>query len=532
VKLTSSSGSHINNSNNSNNSIYSTNSINRYVRKPQKRKRANKRSPVKSVVLSIFLIILLSGIGFGGWYYWWTAHARFEYALQPVVVLNGQPINANDFIYPTDTTEDISATFANPASRPDAGAHSVSLTLSLGWRSLDATASLYVLTTVSHFQHEFRESAPKLNPMDFITNAHILTGIAPDIRFVEEPLLLEEYDVGTHTLFLTLNGAPFEVLLHVVDTTPPTATATSVVLSAGETASAWNFVIDPYDASGIQSIDFVNVPNFLSDRNQIVEIEIIDNNGNRSVFMSELIVILNMDEPTIEGTDTIVSRVNDPIIYLRGITAFDDFGRSLDVQVDSSRVDQFTVGEYIVIYYAVDATGNRAEVSEAVFIIDVDIEAVHAEVDIILARIINDGMSQLEIVRAIHRWIQGNIVYAGIRGGPPTTYEAAYRALRNRSGNCFNYYALAEVLLTRAGVPNMLIERIPGTPTRHRWNLVNPDELGWHHFDSVPARLGLGIRTAFFTDSQAREFARRKLEEHGTNHYYTFNPELYPEIVQ
>jgi len=391
-----------------------------------------------------------------------------------------------------------------------------------------------VLTPVSHFSHEFREPAPELNPMDFISNAHVAAGFEhyTDIRFVDKPLPLDEYDVGEHTLFLTLNAVPFEVLLDVADTTPPTAIATAVTLNAGETAVPQQFVAEVYDASGIKSIEFVNTPNFLSDRDQIVEIEIIDNNGNSSIFNSELRVILNTEDPVIEGTGTIVSRVNSPVIYLRGVTAIDDMGRELDVHVDSSGVDQFTVGEYTVIFYSVDATGNRTEISETVFIIDIDIEAVHAEVDSVLDRILDGEMTQLEKVRAIHRWIQTNLEYAPIRGGPPTVYEAAYRALRQRNGNCFNYYALAEVMLTRAEIPNMLIERIPGTPTRHRWNLVNPDNLGWHHFDSVPTRLGLGLRTAFFTGSEAIEFARRKLEEHGTRDYFTYDPDLYPEIVQ
>ncbi|MCL2663126.1 MAG: transglutaminase-like domain-containing protein [Oscillospiraceae bacterium] len=513
--------------------LRTNNNYDRQVRKTQYKKQKNKRSPVKSVILSIFILTLLSGICFAGWFYWWTQYARFEYALQPVVVLSGQPVSAIDFIYPSETTGRISAAFTNLGFRPVPGAQSVSLTLSLGRRTLQATSGLFVLTPVTQLSHEYKEPAPELKPMDFISNIHTASGIAYDLRFVEEPLLLEEYDVGEHTLFLTLNGSPFEVQLDVADTTPPTATAIAVVINAGETAEPRQFLTDYYDASGIKSVEFVSMPNFLSDRDQIVEIEVTDNNGNSSIFNSELIVILNTEDPVIEGTDTIISRVNNPIIYLAGVTAFDDKGRALDVQVDSSGVDQFTVGEYTVLYYVVDATGNRSEVRETVFIIDVDIEAVYEEVDSVLDVILNDDMSQLEKVRAIHRWIQREIGYVNVGGGPPpTVYDAAYRALRQRGGNCFNYYALAEVMLTRAGIPNMLIERIPGTPTRHRWNLVNPDDLGWHHFDSVPAGLNLGVRAAFFTDSEAREFSERLQAERGRQDYFTYNPDLYPEIVQ
>jgi hypothetical protein len=501
------------------------------VREVKRNKKKKKRSVLRRVFISLFLVLLLAGFGFAAFLYWWAEYARFEYALQPIVVLEGQPVSANDFNYPSVNIDRITTSFTNPGFRPGTGAQAVSLTLSLGRRTLETRANLYVLTTVSRITHEFRESLPELDPMDFISNANTAAGVAFDVRFVEKPMLLEEYDVGEHTLYLTLNNAPFEVLLEVVDTTPPTAEAETVVLYAGETAEPSRFVSNPYDASGIKSIEFINIPNFLSDRNQLVEIEIIDNNGNSSSFMSELIVILNKEDPVIEGTTTIISRVNEPIIYRAGVTAFDDMGRELEVSVDSSGVDQFTVGEYTVIYYAIDATGNRTEVVETIFIIDVDIEAIYEEVDGVLGSILRENMSQREKVTAIHRWIRNHIGWAARRGGPPTVYEAAYRALRDRSGNCFNYYALSEVMLTRAGIPNMLIERIPGTPTRHRWNLVNPDGLGWHHFDSVPAGLNLGDRAAFFTDSQARAFAERIRIERGRADYFTYNPELYPEIV-
>jgi transglutaminase-like putative cysteine protease len=502
------------------------------IRRPDKNNKIKKRSGYKRVVFFLLLIILFASFCFGAWFYWWTQHARFEYALQSVVILDGQQFQANDFIYTHANSERLIPSFTNPNFRPGPGAHSVSLTLSLGWRSLETTARLYVLTTTSQFSHEFRESAPELSPVDFVTNASVATGISLDVLFVEEPLLLEEYEVGEHILFLTLRGMPFEVLLNVVDTTPPTAVATTVVLNAGETAEPRKFILNPYDASGVESIEFVNTPDFMSDREQIIEIEIIDYYGNSDIFRSELRVILNKENPVIEGTDTIISMVENPIIYLRGVTAYDDMGRELDVYVDSSGVDLFTVGEYTVLYYAVDATGNRTEITETVFIIDIDIDYVYTEVDRLLGDILNDGMSQLEKVRAIHRWIRTRIGWGGGRGGPPTVYEAAYRALHDRSGNCFNFYALAEVMLTRAGVPNMLIERIPGTLTRHRWNLVNPDDLGWHHFDSTPTRLGWETTTAFFTDSQARALSERIRVEHGRADYFTYNPELYPEIVE
>jgi hypothetical protein len=95
------------------------------------------------------------------------------------------------------------------------------------------------------------------------------------------------------------------------------------------------------------------------------------------------------------------------------------------------------------------------------------------------------------------------------------------------------FFSISEIMLTRAGIPNEQIDRIPGTPLRHRWNLVNPDDLGWHHFDSFPSPFGVGRQKAFFTDSQAEEFTHQfaTREENPMNNYYTYDPSLYPTIV-
>jgi hypothetical protein len=90
-------------------------------------------------------------------------------------------------------------------------------------------------------------------------------------------------------------------------------------------------------------------------------------------------------------------------------------------------------------------------------------------------------------------------------------------------------------MLTRAGIPTMRVERIDGTPTRHRWNLINPDDLGWHHYDSVPIRLEIDRdRMAFFTDTEARYFTSEMLRVNGMRDYFTYNTDFVQgiEIVQ
>jgi len=324
----------------------------------------------------------------------------------------------------------------------------------------------------------------------------------------------------------------FGLYRYMINTTPPTVHTVNYTINIGETVYPEDFISIIYSDFEIISIAFVEAPDTTAHSDQNVQIRVTDDRDNVAIVDATLYITLNTSPPIITGTAPIVSRLGNPIIYRTGVTARDDFGRALELQVDSSNVDQDTEGEYIVIFYAVDLTGLRTEVRERVQILNVDVDYVHGHIDATLSDILEDGMSQLEQVHAIHRWVIENISYAAGRTDPGSVYEDAYRALRDRQGNCYKFYAVSELLLTRAGIENMPIDRIPGTPTRHRWSLVNPDGLGWHHFDTTPTTLGLGDETAFFTDSQAREFTQRFMEFNGTEDFYTYNPSLYPQIVQ
>jgi len=476
--------------------------------------------------------LLLSIAALGVWFYWWTTYATFEYRLQPVVILEGQQVSPNDFLYPSVDMEEVGAAFLNPRFSQAAGLQNVPLTLALGWRSLDTEASLYVLAPIDQITTEFTVESPDLIAVDFLANADIANSVPFDVRFTEEPLPLAEYPVGEFILHLALNDAAFEVRLIVADTTAPTATAVSKTIRIGEEVKPEDFVTDIFDASPIASVTFVDEPNIFAKSDQIVEVAIEDEYGNSEVFAAALTIILNETPPVIEGTHTIESLKGNPIMYRQGVTAYDDFGRELDFEVDSSMVDQHEEGKYTVTYRAVDFTGLSTEIEVTVLVINVDPEEVNERVDEILASILTDGMTQVEQLKAIHTWVRRNVSYSASMGGPQSVYEGAYRALRDRRGNCYIFFSISDVLLTRAGIPNMKIVRIEGTPTRHLWNLVNPDGLGWYHFDSLPTRFGFTSQMYMFTASDAKRYSRQLAEVHGSPNFFTYDPDLYPEIVE
>ncbi|MDR2572228.1 MAG: transglutaminase-like domain-containing protein, partial [Oscillospiraceae bacterium] len=254
--------------------------------------------------------------------------------------------------------------------------------------------------------------------------------------------------------------------------------------------------------------------------------------GNREVFNAVLKILENDIPPVIVGTRTIESMRGNPIIYRQGVSAYDAFGRPLDFDVDSSDVDQDTVGIYTIIYRAEDIYKLVTEVEVLVHIINVDPDIINEQVDAILEEILTEDMTQVDQAQAIFTWIRSNISYAAMSAAPRSAYDGANRALRDRRGGCTIYSSISFVMLTRAQIPTLRIDRVPEAPTRHRWNLINPDDLGWHLFDSFPILLG-GVRNELymFTDSHAQNFTRQMAATGLIEMYFTYDPELYPQVV-
>jgi len=492
------------------------------------------RSVVKNVFLAISMILILVGAGGAGWYYWWTNHATFEYTLQTVAILEGQSIVPGDFLSPEDELAGISAVYRDSDFEPAKGMQFVPLKLTLGLRTIETASVLYILAPIESYQHEYTESGTILRPVDFLENADIVTNVSVSIRFTEEPLPLENYPVGEFPLHLSFNDAPFDVLLTVVDTTPPVVITEDKEILIGEGVTPEDFVADIRDPSPPFNVEFHTAPDVFAPYDQTVEIIVADVFGNSAVSTALLSILLNTAPPVLEGVETVIeSKVNTPVSYDRGATAHDDFGRELEVQVNSDEVDESTEGTYTAIYWVEDLTGLHTETEVTVHIISVDPEEVNQMIDELLDRILKNDMTQAEKVVAIHNWVRWNVGRTTTGSGSQSITEEANRALRGeRKGDAHGYASVSSLMLTRAGIPNMRIERIDTAEIRHHWLLVNPDELGWHHYDPYPTSLVLGELTSMFTDAQAKDIAKRVKDHIGTEDYYTYDPERYPEVVK
>jgi len=488
-----------------------------------------KKTPKKKIRIEIklILIILIIAAGIAGFGFY--LQTDFEAELHDVIVLVDERVMPSDFVRPGELKNGVSVSFLSEQSYLyTPGIHTVEFELKRHFRTKASTATLFVIEPVEYITIEFAEPDIYFSPYNFIKNPKILKEMDYHLSFVNELPPSETLPVGDTTVELILDDMLFTSIIRVVDTIPPIAVTRDIEMLMGEELSAGDFIVEAYDASSIALIEFLKEPNVRISGEQIVTIVIVDNNGNIATFDSFLTIADNDIPPVIEGAEDFEVVKNASIMFREGITAFDAFGRPLEVRVNTDSFNASVPGLYNVIIYAVDAWGLSARVDIKVRVIEVEPEYVRGLVDEILAGILNDDMTQVEEARAIFHWISWNMsTTPDIRR--ESVYEAALSGIQTRRGNCFTYYALAEVMLTRAGIPNMMIERIPNQPTTHRWNLINPDDRGWYHFDSMPTRAR--VNRFMFTSSQIEEM-NEEIHEHGSPaNYYTYLPHLYPEIV-
>ena len=511
-----------------------------------------KKSAGKMLLTTILLIVIIGSALTGGFFYWWINFAEFTYTLQPVVIIEGQTVYADDFLPANERTRGITADFQNPAFAPVPGPMTVPLTLKLKLRSLETNATLYVLTPENEITHEFRSEAPDLTPSDFVTNAQIARGIPYELYFVEQPLPLRDYSVGEHTLRMALDGMPFEAKLTVTDTTPPFAHPVDVVIEIGEELTPEDFIEDLYDHSLIESVAFFEneqgETSLIAMQDRDVYIEITDIHDNSAVLKSSLSIIKNSSPPVFTGVEAlsvggrtvIESLVNSPVPYPEEVVAHDDFGREIAIVIDDTTLDINTIGEYSILYIAEDFSGFRTDFEVQVFIIDVDPEEVNAWVDAKLSEILTPEMTFERKLRAIFNTVRNTIAVTTSPGDEWTgsVYTAAHHAINSRRGDYYHFYALSEIMLTRAGIENMRIERSESSSysNEHLWNLVLDDETGgWYHYDSTPATNWITMNSIqhMFTekDSELIDEHIRIALGRSTKGYYSFDEFMYPEIV-
>lgn len=327
-------------------------------------------------------------------------------------------------------------------------------------------------------------------------------------------------EIGTHDVKVKYNRVTYITKVTIKDTVAPTGKVADRTIAKGTKLGISDILLSYEDAT-VVSINFKENYSFSDEGSYPVTIVLTDEAGNATELNSTVKVVIDDVAPTISGVKDLNYVIGDSISYRSGVSVSDNCYGNVTLNVDDSNVDLNKAGQYTVYYTATDASLNVASASCVVTLKEPPSmeELANEKADIVLGQIISPGMSQLQMAKAIFDYARG-MSYTGYSDKSNWVSEA-YNGMKNRSGDCFTYYAVCRLLLTRCGISNIPITRVGGTSS-HYWLLVNVGS-GWYHYDACPQKNY--VNSFMMGDISAESYTNKV----GRN-YYTYDASLYPEV--
>jgi hypothetical protein len=352
-----------------------------------------------------------------------------------------------------------------------------------------------------------------------ITVADFMNNDKYEAYFLTDISTLDLSKPTTHQIELSVNNKEVTGYIEVVDTTAPKANFNNQPVWLGEEVEPRTFLKDISDVSDV-IVTYKSAPDFSKLGEQEIVLILKDSSGNTAELPVTMTVEEDKQAPEFQGVSDKLVYIGDSVSYKKGVTVTDNKDKDLSFSVDNSKVNLKKEGIYTVTYTAKDTSGNKAskKINVEVKKFVVSEEMVNKLCDEALNKITKSSMTNREVAYAIYKWVKSHISYSGDSDKSDWLAEA-YRGMTNGSGDCFTYFAVAQAMLTRAGIDNMEVNRVGGK-TRHYWNLINCGD-GWYHFDSCPNKDHM--ESFMLTDKQVAEYTKKR-----GNNYYNFDKTLYP----
>ena len=268
-----------------------------------------------------------------------------------------------------------------------------------------------------------------------------------------------------------------------------------------------------------------------------LDIILSDENGTELTKSVQFTLLEDTTPPTLSGIKDIGAYIGKPISYKNGISFSDNCSCAVDLQIDSSKVDLYTVGSYPVTYTAIDAAGNRTVAEAKVHVYDFEItsDMLNEKLDPIIARIIKPNMTTTDKCLAIYYYVYDNIRYVST-SDKSDWVRAAYLGLDEGQGDCYTYFALSKAFFERLGIPNMEIQRSADASKilgeTHFWNYVNigdTENPRWYHFDATHLRDTNFTRKLWLITEQQLMYCNRNFRDSkNRDYFYQYDKTGYP----
>ena len=248
----------------------------------------------------------------------------------------------------------------------------------------------------------------------------------------------------------------------------------------------------------------------------------VNNNNNKNNVQKTL--VKDKEAPVITGVKDQIVNLNGTISYKKGVTVTDNQDKNPKLTIDTSKVDLGKEGTYTVVYTATDKGKNQTKREAKITVMSqsnyANKDEMNTLVTSVLSQIIKPNMTKLQMAKAIYTWTNTNINYTDV-SDKSSWISGAIQGLKTRSGDCFQYFAVAKALLTQAGIDNVDVVKSDTSESSHFWSLVNVGE-GYYHFDATP-RKGEGDYFFMLTDAQLEAYSKTHQNSH------VFDSALYPK---
>lgn len=291
--------------------------------------------------------------------------------------------------------------------------------------------------------------------------------------------------VGDYDIVIDIDGEEYKSKLCIEDTIAPQAVSQNVSLYQNQDINPEMFIKEIIDKTKVDvSFQKDVTTKDIGEFDVVIVLE--DEGHNKTEIKGKLTVKKDDIPPKIDGLKNMSVEIGKTVSYKKGITVSDNLDKDIELKIDSSKVNLNHVGKYPVVYSATDKAGNTTQKTIYINVIlenkkIVSIDDLYARADSVLSQIINDSMTKRQKCKKIFDWVHSHVYYINDSDKSSWTSAAMY-AFNNQKGDCFNYFAITKVLLTRAGIENIDLK---ATKHTHFWNFVKVEE-GWYHLDTTP----------------------------------------------
>lgn len=422
----------------------------------------------------------------------------------PVQIGYNETCEAGAFVTNIQDATQVKAAFKEQPNFSKVGIQTVTIVLSdLSNNETVLESQLHIVPVKTELVWEAGSDYPSAD--DFV-----LTG-------KEKIMLTEDINITTPSkqdVEIQVDGVVYKSILNIVDTVAPVVEVQDLSAFAKQPLSPEDFVVSIEDATQV-TVEFADEIDTSQIGEQSVKLRFTDEGKNTVTADATLTLKEDTQNPEIIGARDISHIIGDTISYRKNVTVKDNCEQGLQLLIDDSKVNLDAEGVYPLTYKAVDASGNTSSVTVQVTVKKraYSLDEVYSYADKVLASIITNDMSGYDKLRAIFNYVKGHVSYID-NSDESNWVKGAYEGLVLRKGDCFVFASTARALLTRAGIQNIQVAKIPDTVT-HFWNIVDIGE-GWYHFDTCPRRDHTSI--FYWTDAQLMDYSARNNNSHNYDH--------------